>query len=68
MQDAGGDQMEDKFFPTHHQSMTGIIASLEADDATGLLCEQVHDFTLAFVAPLASDYHYACHGLKTLQI
>ena len=47
--------MKDGFFTVHYQSMTCVIATLEADDDVGVLGEEIDDLAFAFVSPLGAD-------------
>ena len=49
--------MKDGFFAVHHKSMTGVIATLEADDDVSILGEEIDDLAFAFVPPLGPDHH-----------
>ena len=52
---AGGNQVKNGLLAVHHESMTGVIPALEADDDVGVLGEEIDDLTFAFVAPLGAD-------------
>ena len=58
---AGGQQRQLVGDAVDHQSVAGIMATLEADDDIGLLGQPVDDLALAFVAPLGPDYHHIRH-------
>ncbi len=47
--------MKDGFLTVHHKSMTGVIATLEANDDVSVLGEEIDDLTFAFVSPLGAD-------------
>jgi hypothetical protein len=41
--------------------VAGVVSALEADHQLGLLCEQVDDLPLPFVAPLGADDYQTSH-------
>jgi hypothetical protein len=47
--------VKDGFLTVHHKSVTGVIATLEADDDVSVLGEEIDDLTFAFVSPLGAD-------------
>ena len=47
--------MKDGFFAVHYQSMTGVVATLEADDDVSVLGKKIDDLAFAFVSPLGAD-------------
>ena len=55
VQDAGGNQRQDRLLPAYHQRVTGVVTTLEAGDARRPLRQQVDDLALALVAPLRAD-------------
>ncbi|CWM41139.1 Uncharacterised protein [Neisseria meningitidis] len=57
MQDAARNQAQNGFFAADDQSMTRIVAALEAHHAAGFFRQPVNDFTFTLVAPLCADYY-----------
>jgi hypothetical protein len=62
MQDAGGNQVEDKLFPAHHQGVAGVVTPLVAHHHLSLFGQEVNDFPLAFVTPLGAHHHDVRHN------
>ena len=60
-EDTAGDQVEDVFFATVNDGVSGVVAALAADDEVGFIGQEVDDFAFAFVAPLGSDENGICH-------
>jgi hypothetical protein len=57
--------MQDGFFATDNQGMTGIMTTLKTHNMGGFFCEQIHDLALAFVTPLcAENYYIFTHDLS----
>ena len=42
----------------YNQRMTSIVPTLKAHDALSMIGQPVNDFSLAFIAPLGTDYNY----------
>ncbi len=55
VQDAGGDQRQDRLGAIDDEGVAGVVAALETRDRADPLGEQVHDLALAFVTPLGAD-------------
>ncbi len=53
--------MENKLFAVNNERVSGIIPTLESDDAMRILGEEIHDFPLAFISPLGSRYYHIGH-------
>ena len=64
--DAGND-VEDVLLTVDHQSMAGIVASLETHDKVGITGEQINDFPLTLVTPLGADHYHAGHVFSTIE-
>jgi len=57
MEHAGGDQVEDGLFIANNDGMAGVITALIAGHEIGLVGDNVHDLSLTFVAPLATEHN-----------
>ncbi len=55
VQDAGGNQRQDRLGAVDDEGVARVVAALETRDRADPLGEQVHDLALAFVAPLGAD-------------
>ncbi len=60
--DTAGDQREGVLLLTHDDGVAGVVAPLEPDHDVGVLCEEVSDATLAFVAPLGTQDNGGRHA------
>ena len=61
MQRAAGEVVELEYLLTHHHRMTGVRAARKAHHQVRLASERVHDFSLAFIAPLGTDNRNSGH-------
>ena len=55
VQDAGGQQVQDKLSLFGHDGMAGVVAALIAGDHIGVFGQQVDDAALALIAPVDSS-------------
>ena len=55
VQDAGGQQIQDKFALIRHHSVSGVVAALIARHDIGIFSQQVDDAALALIAPVDSS-------------
>ena len=56
-QNTGWNQVQGSLLAVDHQCMTGVMATLEADDGRDLVGQQINDFTLAFITPLGAQHN-----------
>jgi hypothetical protein len=49
------------FIAVDDEGMTGIVATLKADDDISLVGKKIDDFTFAFITPLGADDRDVCH-------
>jgi hypothetical protein len=61
VEDAGWYKVQRVFLAVGDNSVPGIVASLKTDNYVRIPGQQIHDFTLAFIAPLGADYNYTGH-------
>jgi len=47
--------MQNRLFAVDNECMTGIVPTLESRHSRRAICEQVHNFSFAFVTPLGTD-------------
>jgi hypothetical protein len=62
MEDARRDQVKDEMLLADLDGVAGVVAAVEAGHDLDLLGEQVHDLSLAFVAPLGADHDNVGHA------
>lgn len=53
--------MQNVFFTAVDDGVSGVVATLTADDDIGVPGKDVDDFALAFIAPLRTDQYRVCH-------
>ncbi len=54
--------MQDSFLAVYHQGMSGIVAALKAHHTLCVIGKPIHNFALAFITPLCTDYYdVLCH-------
>lgn len=54
--------MQNCLFAINHYRMASIMTALKPDDSCRTFCQQVNDFALALIAPLATDnYNVSTH-------
>ena len=58
--------MEDIFFTSNDDGVTGIVAALAADDDIGFIREEVDNFSFSFIAPLGADENRVWHKMSVL--
>ena len=61
MEDAGGNEPQDKFSVADADSMACVVAALIASDDVEVRRKYVDYFALAFVAPLRANYDNVFH-------
>ncbi len=61
VEDAAWDEVQDGFLARDHQRVAGVIAALVAHDVLRARAVEIHDLTLAFIAPLRADDRYVLH-------
>ncbi len=66
MEDARRDQVEDEMLLSDLDGVASVVAAVEAGHDLDLLREQVHDLSLAFVAPLGADHNDIRHSTAKL--
>src|SRR5262249_44829243 len=65
VQDARGDEAQDRLAPFDHQRVPGVVPALEANDAAHVIGEPVDHLALALVAPLRPDDDYVARHLPS---
>jgi len=55
--------MQNVFFTAVDDGVSGVVATLTADDDIGVPGKDVDDLALAFIAPLCADLYRVCHRL-----
>jgi hypothetical protein len=53
--------MKDKRFSIHYHGVSRIITPLKAYHEPGILCEDVHNLSFAFISPLGANYYDVRH-------
>lgn len=64
MHDPGGDQVQHIFLPVDDEGVSGIVPPLKAHNGVGMLCQEVDNFSLAFIPPLGSNNHDIWHCFR----
>ena len=60
-EDAGGDGVEDVLLAVEDERVPGVGTALEASDDIVLWRQDVHDFSLPFIAPLEAEQNINFH-------
>ena len=61
VQDPRGDQVQHRLLAAHHEGVTGVVATLEADDDLDMLGEEIHQLALALITPLRTHHDDVRH-------